>query len=431
MRKPFHSIFAVIALWLCAIAPASADGIGSYPSLSPAIAFDPGTDTGLVVYESGGRVYAKRIDNNGAPLPGSDIVVFPRVPSSRLKYKDPTVVFKTPQNRYYIAARQSSPTTRNFPEGPVTFDSADGIAVAVFDRQMVWIADRTLYSPGYLRNILITNAEAKPAIVVDNINDASCCVAVVWQDARQPFGFFMSRMNPGLDLYDPIPRLLGTSRSHIANLSATYDAARDRFVFAYDGCTSDVRYCVPFVANVPAYVAGAPIERELPGRSGSSGGYAYPDVGYIAVAGATLASWSWSASGSNGVSAMRVEVDDGGTIRFAPSSTEVGLSTPGCFFCTSVWARTRPDVVAIGGTRAMIVAPSQTVSLFTPAVNDFTGFVVDVAATPIAVSAAHYFSDDVSYIPSGRGAYSTSGRVVAAWDQGTIPYSVWAGAVTP
>lgn len=432
MRKSIHSTFAAAVLWLCAAAYAHADGIGSYPSSSPAIAFDPGTDTGLVVYESGGRIYAKRVDNNGAAIPGSDISVFPRILSSSLKYKDPTIVFKTPQNRYYIAARQSYPTVRNFPDGPVTFDTAEGIEVTGFDRQMVRLSDRTLYSPGFLRNPFVTNAEAKPAIVADNVSDATCCIAVIWQDARQSYGFFMSRMNPDLGLFDPTPRLLATAKSHVANLSATYDAVRDRFVFAYDACNADVRYCVPFVANVPAYASAAIIERGLPRGSDTTGGYAYPDVAYIPSATATLAAWGWSATGSGGVYAARVGIDDTGAIAPIASRRDIGYTPSGCFLCIGRWANTRPDIVPIdGGARAMILAPSRTVSIVYGSSNEFTGYSVNAGALDLPVTAARTFSASGAYFAGGRGAYSISGRVIAAWDQGTIPHSIWAGATTP
>ncbi len=437
MRNLFYPIFATIALWLVAIASAHADGIGAYPARTPTIAFDPDTHTGLVVYEDGGRIYAKRVDDTGAAIAGSEITVFPRVLSSSRKYKDPTIVFKTPQNRYYIAARQSYPTTRNFPEGPVTFDTAEGIEVTAFDRQMARLADRTLYSPGFLRNFLVTNAEAKPAIVVDNLADVTCCVAVLWQDARQSFGFFMTRMNPDLGLYDTTPRLLSTSRSHIANLSATYDAVRDRFFFAYDACNADVRFCVPHAAYLPAYIAADDIaisfrEGPLDERAGSIGSYTYPDVAYISGGDATLAAWGWTTAAGNGVSMARVGIDMVGSPMAGPRH-EIVHTSSGCpLVCITRWASSRPDIVAIGtGSRAMIVAPSRVRTTFGGTTSEFTGFNIHIGSSTLSVSNPRTFSASGAYFAGGRGAYSPSGRVVAAWDQGTIPHSVWAGTVTP
>lgn len=434
MRKSIHSTFAAAVLWLCAVAYAHADGIGSYPSSSPAIAFDPGTDTGLVVYESGGRIYAKRVDNNGVAVPGSDIAVFPRISSSSLKYKDPAIVFKTPQNRYYIAARQSYPTVRNFPDGPVTFDTAEGIEIVAFDRQLARLADRTLYSPGFLRNPFVTNAEAKPAIVADNVSDATCCIAVVWQDARQRYGFFMSRMNPDLGLFDPTPRLLATTRSHVANLSATYDASgRDRFVFAYDACNADARYCVPFVGNVPAYASAALSVRELPRGSDTAGGYAYPDVAYVPGASTTVAAWGWSAAGGGGVYAALIGIDSTGAIGTIATRRDIAYTPPGCYpVCVGRRPNQRPDIIPIGsGARVMIVAPSRATSTTSATSYEFTGFNLNVGALDLPVTGTRTFSASGAYFAGGRGAYSISGRVIAAWDQGTIPHSIWAGAATP
>ncbi len=72
-----------LAAWaVLAAVQAHADPIGAYESHAPAIAFDTANDRGLVVFESGGRIYGRFVNNSGG-VAGSEFPILPTQPLHR------------------------------------------------------------------------------------------------------------------------------------------------------------------------------------------------------------------------------------------------------------------------------------------------------------------------------------------------------------
>jgi hypothetical protein len=431
MYKHLWTLLIAMGLSLIVVTNAHADPIAALGARTPAIAIDPVQDRGMIVYEDGGRIYGKFVDNAGRSAAGSDFLVLPVNPASDLKYKDPAIVFKTPQNRFYIAARQSFSSQYNLPSGPIVFDTADGIAVTAYDAAGTRLATRTLFTPGLLRNPLTENAEARPAIAVDTIADASCCVAVAWEDPRAPTQLHLMRLSPDLALFDAAPRAIATPAGNVTSLSATYNRMRDRFAFAYDGCSLPGRGCNAYVTTLPALLDGAERHRMLPERASSTRNYGYPSIACVPGSDRLLVSSGFATSAttavpaSRGVAAFSVVTAGDGTLtveRMLSSAT--GFDT--CLLCL-VHPRDRSQVVALGTQpRAMIVAPS----VASDGRDQFIGYTVDIAT--MRVGRSPLFSSAAAYIPTGGGAYSpTTGRVIATWRQDTREASIWAFSATP
>ena len=423
---------AVVAIALLAsiATHAQADTIAGYGARTPAIAIDPTLDRGLAVYEDGGRIYGTFVDNTGRRVAGGGFLIFPQSPASNSKYRDPVIVFKSAQRRFYIAARQSYPSRFNLPDGPLTIDTADGIAVTAYDALGTRVATRTLYTPGLARNAFTSDAEARPAIVADWFANNACCVVVAWEDARAPGQLHLARHSADLALLGGDPLSLATSAARVSNLSAAYDTVRDRFLFAYDACASSGRACAPVVLSFARTTAtiGAVSNFALPSRPGLAGDPAYPSIAWVPVGNQHVVSWNWRTTALPGAPA------DAGTAVTTVSfvSGTVGTMTAR----TPLW-NTRPGtwpalkgpvhVVALGSTpRAMIVAPT-----VAGATGQFlAGYIFD--APTFSMISARRFSMDAAYIPSGRAAYSPTGggRVTATWQHDILvpPYDagVWA-----
>lgn len=445
MYKHVWTSLVAIGLSLIVVTNAYADPIAALGARTPAIAIDPVLDRGMIVYEDGGRIYGKFVDNAGHGIDG-DFLVLPVNPASNLKYKDPAIVFKTPQNRFYIAARQSFSSEYNLPSGRIVFDTAAGITVTAYDAAGTRLATRTLFTPGFLSNPLIENAEARPAIAVDSIADASCCVAVAWEDARAPTQMHLMRLSPDLALFDAAPRAIATPAGNVTSLSATYNRIRDRFAFAYDGCSSPGRGCNAFITALPAVLDGAERSLSLPVRPLSTRNYGYPSIAYVPGSDRLLVSSGFATSAtttvpaSRGVAAFSVVTASDGTMivegsgspLWRPLSVTGSLFLdPSCPFCgTPVVPRDRSQVIALGTQpRAMIVAPSVT----SDGRDRFVGYTIDIIATmPMRVGLSQHFSSPSAYIPTGGGAYSrTTGRVIGTWRQDTRDASIWAFPVIP
>ena len=432
MYKHVWTLLIAMGLSLIVATNAHADPIAALGARTPAIAIDPVLDRGMIVYEDGGRIYGKFVDNAGHGIDG-DFLVLPVNPASNLKYKDPAIVFKTPQNRFYIAARQSFSSEFNLPSGPIVFDTADGIAVTAYDAAGTRLATRTLFTPGFLRNALTENAEARPAIAVDTIADASCCVAVAWEDARAPTQLHLMRLSPDLALFDAAPRAIATSAGNVTSLSATYNRRRDRFAFAYDGCSSPGRGCNTFITALPALLDGAERSLSLPERTLSTRSYGYPSIAYVPGSDRLLVSSGFATSAtttvaaSRGVAAFSVVTASDGTMTEEPSRRLLSVTGSLVGSALPVVPRNRSQVIALGTQpRAMIVASSVT----SDGRDRFVGYTIDIAT--MRVSRADAFSSAAAYIPTGGGAYSpSSGRVIGTWRQDTREASIWAFPVIP
>jgi hypothetical protein len=432
MYKRSRTLLVAIGFSLIVATNASAYPIAALGARTPAIAIDPALDRGMVVYENGGRIYGKFVDNTGRSATGSDFLVFPVNPASDLKYKDPAVVFKTPQNRFYIAARQSFSSRFNLPSGPIVFDTADGIAVTAFDAAGTRLATRTLYTPGFLRNPLIENAEARPAIAVDTFTDANCCVAVAWEDARAPTQLQLMRLSPDLVPFDAAPRAIATPAGSVTSLSATYNRMRDRFAFAYDGCSSPGRGCNAYITALPALLDGAAAHLMLPERVSSRRNQGYPSIAYVPGADRYLVSWSWSTYASGSVPAESEMAVAGITTASSGAMTagaplwRLGGSTRYCAFC-SVTPKQKSQVVAVGATaRAMVVAPSRNAA----GSEQPLGYAIDLATMSVT-SRIEFNLVFSAYIPTASAAYSPSGRVVGTWQDDTLEAGVWSASVAP
>lgn len=429
MSMRFWHIFGAVLMLSFHVVQAHADPVALHGSRTPAIAIDPVRDRGLVVYEYSGKIYGKFVDNAGRSVAGSEFLVFPINPASSSKYKDPAIVFKTPQNRFYIAARQSYPSTYNFPGGPVVFDTSDGIAVTAYDAVGTRLATRTLYTPGLLRNPLTVDAEARPVIVADNYNDPMCCVGVAWEDPRVPDRIHLIRLGMDLSLFDTMPRGITTPVAHVSGLSATYNSARDRFAFAYDGCNMAGRGCDAWVTALPAILNSGEQHQVLPAPTGSARVLALPAIAYVPGADRYAVAWYWNRPASttmpalNGLATATVTTDFFGRL----STSTVRFPVQGgliCVFCNPAPSG-QTQIVPLGGTsRVMIVAPSTR-----SGTQLFAGYVLDTAL--YGSIAARAFSSDAPFIGSGRAAYSPSGRVVGVWQQDTSAASVWAFGVAP
>lgn len=434
MYKRLLKAIVAIALLSAVSLHAHADTIAGYGARTPAIAIDPTLDRGLAVYENGGRIYGAFVDNAGRRVAGSDFLVFPLSPASTSKYRDPVIVYKNQQRRFYIAARQSYPSRFNLPDGPLVIDTADGIAVTAYDAIGTRIAARTLYTPGFLRNAFTTDAEARPVIVADWFAYNPCCVVVAWEDVRAPGQLHLARHSADLGLLSGDPRSLATPAARVSNLSATYDTSRARFLFAYDGCATTGRNCAPRVLS--AAIASTIVDithLALPAKPGLAGDPSFPSIAWVPVGNREVVAWNWRTNALPGLPAGR------GT---AVSTLSFVFGTVGTMTMPEPLWNAHPKgasalqgpahVVALGSTpRAMIIAPTVPGA----AGQHLAGYVFDVPG--FSMTAAHRFSMDASYIPFGRGGYlpASGGRVMATWQHDILvpPYDagVWAFPVTP
>lgn len=436
MSKVIHGLLAAVLL-CCGVFEAHADPVAIYGSRTPTVAFDPVADRGLVVYEHGGRIYGKFIDSSGRSVVGSEFLVFPLIVSSAQKYRDPAIVFKQPQNRFYIAARQSYPSRYNLPEGPVVFDTADGIAVTALDAAGARLATRTLYTPGFLRNPFIEDAEARPSLAVDDYDDTTCCVAVAWEDPRVPDRILLTRMAPDLGLYDLEAQRVATPAGLVNGISVAYGRIRDRFAFAYDGCASPGRACNGFVTSIAALGASSPLHLTLPKPANPTQDAVGPSIAYLPGPARYVVSWQWrtlATAGSparSGTAFAVATTASSGALSLGSPNFDLGATITPCSTCLFATPKTRAAIVPIGTTsRAMIVAPSA----FAGRSDQFlAGYTVDSATR--AVTAGRRISGDAGYIGRGGAAYSPSGRVVATWQQdvlaGGVDAGVWAAAASP
>ena len=434
MYKRLLKAIVAICLLSAVVLQAQADTIAGYGARAPAIAIDPTLDRGLAVYENGGRIYGTFVDNAGRRVAGSEFLVFPLSPTSNSKYKDPVIVFKSQQRRFYIAARQSYPSRFNLPDGPLVIDTADGIAVTAYDAVGTRIATRTLYTPGFLRNPFTTDAEARPVIVADWFANNTCCVVVGWEDVRAPGQLHLARHGADLGLLSGDPRSLAISAGRVSNLSASYDTSRDRFLFAYDACTTAGYKCAPKILSFARTTGaiGAITYSSLSTRPGSAGEPSYPSIAWVPVGNQHVVAWNWRTNPLPGVPAGR------GT---AVTKVSFVFGTPGDMSAMAPLWDARPGsavalqgpahVVALGSTpRAMIIAPTAPGA----AGQHLAGYVFDVPS--FSMIAARRFSMDASDIPFGRGGYlpASGGRVMATWQHDILvpPYDagVWAFPVT-
>lgn len=436
MFKTIPGLLLAALLWCCA-SHAHADPVGVYGSRTPTVAFDPAADRGLVVYEQGGRIYGKFIDADGRSVVGSEFLVFPLVVSSTLKYRDPAIVFKRPENRFYIAARQSYPSRYNFPDGPVVFDTADGIAVTALDAAGARLATRTLYTPGFTRNPFIVDAEARPALAVDDHVDTTCCVAVAWEDPRVPDRIVLMRLAPSLGPFDPEPQRIATPAGLVGGISATYERARDRFAFAYDGCASAGRACNGYVTGIGALAPPSPVHLMLPKPPNATQDPTGPVIAFLPGPARYVLAWQWrtfataTVPARSGTAFAVATPATGGALSPGAPNFDLGATIVPCAPCLYATPKARAVVVPIGtSSRAMIVAPSS----FAGRTDQFlAGYTVDSATR--AVLAGRRFSTDAAYIGRGGAAYSPSGRIVATWQQdvlsGGMDAGVWAAATFP
>lgn len=423
MQKFLWKPLIAFVLSASVVFQAHADPVGLYGSRTPAIAIDPVRDRGMVVYEYGEKIYGKFVDSSGHGAEGSDFLIFPRDPQSTKKYRDPAIVFKTPQNRFYIVARQSYITHVG---GVGDVDSHDGIVVSAYAAGGGHLASTTLYTPGVLRDPF-SDGEAHPAIAVDTYDDATCCVNIAWEDVRMPDRILLMRLNPDLGLFDASPRAIVTPAERVNGLSATYNSRRDMFAFAYDGCTASGRACDARMTVLPSIASGGERHLLLPRQLGNLRTPALPSITYVPGTDRYVAAWYWSTSASHGLAATTVSTDaSGGLAAATPLFWVQGLleCTPMPVLCgTAPTGAAR--VVAVGATsRAMIVAPSA--RNFSQL---FAGYVFDTATR--SITGTRRFSSSSDYIGSGGVAYSPSGRVVGTWRQDTLAGSVWALGVTP
>lgn len=436
MYKYLWTSLIAMGLSLIVVANAYADPIAALGARTPAIAIDPVLDRGMIVYEVGGRIYGRFVDNAGRGIAGNFLVFPVDAAISTWTYKDPTIVFKMPQNRFYIAARRGYPSSIEDREGTITvFDNSDGIAVTTYDAAGTRLATRVLHTPGPLPSR--ENEEARPAIAVDTTANASCCVAVAWEDPRAPTKLYLMRLSPDLALFDAAPRAIATPAGNISNLSATYNGMRDRFAFAYDACSSPGRGCSTFITALPALLDGAERSLPLPERSSSTRNYGYPSIAYVPGSDSFLVSFGFAtkatptAPASRGVRAFKVVTVGDGTMMQGPELMSVTGSLvldPFCPFCVvPVLARDRSQVIALGTQpRAMIVAPSVT----SDGRERFVGYTIGIAT--MRMDGSQHFSSAAAYIPTGGGAYSPrTGRVIGTWRQDTREASIWAFPVIP
>lgn len=436
MFKTIPGLLFAALLWCCA-SHAHADPVGVYGSRTPTVAFDPAVDRGLVVYEQGGRIYGKFIDADGRSVVGSEFLVFPLVVTSTLKYRDPAIVFKRPENRFYIAARQSYPSRYNFPDGPVVFDTADGIAVTALSAAGARLATRTLYTPGFARNPFTVEAEARPALAVDDYVDTTCCVAVAWEDPRVPDRILLMRLAPDLGSYDLEAQRIATPAGLVGGISVVHARARDRFAFAYDGCASPGRACNGYVTSIAALGPPAPLHAMLPKPANATQAATGPAIAYLPGPARYVLSWQWSTIATptvparNGMAFMVATTATSGAWSLGTPNFDLGATIVPCAPCLYATPKARAVIVPVGTTsRAMIVAPSG----FAGRSEQFlAGYTVDSATRTI--SAGRRFSTDAAYIGRGGAAYSPSGRIVATWQQdvlsGGVDAGVWAAATFP
>lgn len=431
-------IRAAFAAVLCCLASvAMADPVGRYGARTPTVAFDPIADRGLVVYEDGGRIYGKFVDSAGRSAAGGEFQIFPRSLSGVSRYRDPAIVFKSPQNRFYIAARQSYPSRFNLPDGPVVFDTADGIAVTAFDAAGARLFDRTLYTPGFLRSPFTVDAEARPALAADDFADANCCVAVAWEDPRVPDRIVLSRLSPNLDLHDATPQLVPTPTGAVSGLVAVYERPRDRFVFAYDGCTASGRACNGFVTGIAALGAPAPLHLLLPKPANPTPNPVAPAIAYVPQSRRYVLTWRWStyatasAPARNGTAFAAATSGADGTLTLGTPNFDLGAIVGSCAVCSTTSPADRATIVPIAAsTRAMVIAPSATAGRTD---RLLAGYLVDSAT--MAVVGGYRYSTNASYIGRGGAAFSPSGGAIATWQQdvlaGGVDAGVWAGPTMP
>jgi hypothetical protein len=416
IARSVAALLLALAVWLPASARAQA--LASYDAHAPSIAYSDVHGRGLMVYEQSGRIYGRLLDGQGRPITDSTLIL-PVSPASRARYANPTVIFKSPQNLFYVAASQSYPTTLNFPSGPVTFNTADGIAAVMLDATATALAYTTQYTPGFLRNPTVTDAEAKPVLVADNYNDPNCCVMLGWQDARDPGVFLTRQLRVDLNPFDSAVRRVPAGAAFTANLAATYDPARDRFVFAYDSCGMRDARCVTGLHSIKAVSGAAATPLRLPMRF--NGVPTTPAITYALNGDRYVLATAWRDTAliaqPGGVSAHILMPNVAAT-----AVVEGSINRVGCAVCGYL-ATARPQVAPIGNTgRVMVGATS---AYATGSAEQFVGYRIDVATLQVLYGFEAY-SPAWSSIPYGRLAYAAdTNRMIGVWEQQRLDGAIW------
>lgn len=415
----------------CSATAQAAEPLGLYGSRTPAIAFDPTNNRGLAIYEYGGRIYGYTVDAEGRPVPGSQRTIFPEVLSSSYRYRDPSIVFKAPQNRYYIAASRSFRSTVNFPDGAQTYQTADGIELAAFDAGFARVASRHVGTPGQRPIAFVTEGERRPSLAADTFGDASCCIALAWTDARATDQVYVAQFSPSLgDGFRPI-QSFPAGATYATDASLTYDRQRDRFAVAYNACNREGIYCAVRMLSVGA--VGLDGRRDVALARLANGAPTRPSLVFVpgagTAAGRYVLAWNWVDGASTGVGVNLVQ-DSGSALTQAPLLPNVGFVSGGVgapWF--GVFARANPRLVGLGdGRRVALVAIGNT--LFSGSNQVFTAFTIDLGTA--RTTSGQSLSVAAPYIPWGDVAFvPASGRALAVWEHDTIAAGTWTGVFTP
>lgn len=416
-RAAFRCLLACAAL-ACAGA-ARADVLGTYQSFTPAIAFDPGTQRGLAVYEQYGRIWGRQVDAEGRVIPGTAVQLFPRG-ADNARYRDPAILFKRPQNRYYVAAVRRTP--REFLGQ--TYLSADGIELAALDRDVGLLAVQTIRTPGQGSFPTITEGERRPALSADTLNDASCCVSLFWTDARGGAAnrLYAANFDPLLQGGTPAVMTLDAQANYATDVAVAYDPSLDRYGIAYNACNVVGAYCGTAVLGLNAWNFGAPRRMSLLVRGSRIP--TRPAIAHVLRPGGTpehrfVVAWNWREGSASGVGVNLVQ--DTGSALVSRNALPSLSYTAGLL--SNTVARSNPRVISLeDGRRALVVASGE--SVLSGSGQVFATFTIDLSTVRTTMGFA--LSPSAPYIPWGDVALApASGRAVAVWEQDTYEGGTW------
>ena len=348
-RLAIRCLFTAATLGCASIA--QADRLGDYQSITPAIAFDNAANRGLAVYEHDGRIWGHTVDTEGRVIAGTQVRLFPADGNSTARYHQPAIVFKRPQNRYYIAATRTTRMTLN----GSSYQAADGIEVLALDRNFARLATQVVGSPGMRPFARIAVGELRPGLAADGLNDADCCVGLTWTDARDSVSnqVYMTNFDPALQTRVTPIVAVAAGANYATDATIAYDETRDRYAIAYNKCNIVGAYCGVGAITMNAWNFGN--TRALPLLVRGTRIPSRPSIAYVRGAGSAgdgryVLAWNWQEGAARGVGVNLLR--DTGTALTSVSALD-SLSYGGGWLSNTI-ARANPRVISLEDARRAI-----------------------------------------------------------------------------
>jgi hypothetical protein len=407
---------------------------------APAVAFDPKRGRGLVVYQRDNRVFGRFVDATGVPTADAEITIFAEVHD----YAGPAIVFKQPQNRFYVAASARDWLSFRDPAtGPTRLPRPQGIAVAAFTDAGGRIGAGSVFlrTPAGVRRPVTgvpDLGEVSPSLAANTAPDDASCVTVAWQDQSAPNYLFYQQLSSDLAPRASAAVLVSSGTTKFENVSATFNAEANRFAFAYDVCTG--RRCQVGVSSFLAGSGSGLVRTTSPLVAPGivdANGLRMPSIAFAGAAHRYVVSWAMEKAAY-----ARTLEHAGATAALAWVSPPTRLVRSTGRVCTlgvggraircQAQAAGRPHVIALGDSRVAILAPSTnnspTVGVTAP-VPYFGSWLFDAGSAAVS---AHLELSGAHGIGAGAGTFvSTTGQVLAVWEQTLTPEKIWADARSP